>query len=227
MNLVWFVAVAATCCSVLGLTLQFYADAEVRSETIYKLEYFLAGLLWVRIGFWIVQFLGIDWISDVVQKNNRPAMWALSGVALGFTFCYAGANVGSGPGPGVVVFCALVASGSMLLAWFLLEILCGFAISESITVERENAAGIRLAIFVASVGLIAGCAVAGDWESVSATVLDFVKFGWPIALIVLCAAGFEARARRRADAGGLWRIFFPSVTYLFISVATAWRAGLR
>jgi uncharacterized membrane protein YjfL (UPF0719 family) len=209
------------------MALQFLADPEVRSDPIYTLAYFVGGLLWLRFCLLLVQFLGIDWITDVVQKNNHAAMWAWSGAALGFTFCYAGANVGSGPGPEVVFFCAALASGSMLLAWFLLESLCGFAISESITIEREDALGIRLAIFVVSVGLIAGFATAGDWQSLSATVWDFTRFGWPIALVLLCAAGYENWARRRPGFSKLWRVLIPSATYLLIAAAASWRAGLR
>ena len=107
--------------------------------------------------------------------------------------CYAGGNVGEGPGWWVVVFSAGLALGGMFTCWLFLN---AFApVMEQITVDRDVATGIRAGGFFVAQGLLFGRAVAGDWQSVGGTILDFILHAWPALLVLGLATGLEHGAR--------------------------------
>ena len=99
----------------------------------------------------------------------------------------------SGPGWWVVVFAAGLACVALFAAWMLFEAVSG--ISESVTVDRDPSAGVRLAGFLIACGLILGRGVAGDWVSAEATVRDFGLAAWPVLLLVIAAVVVERVAR--------------------------------
>jgi hypothetical protein len=102
----------------------------------------------------------------------------------GITACYAGANVGEGPGWWVVVFSGALATAGLLAAWASMQAFTGAA--DSITIDRDVATGLRLASALACIGLILGRAAAGNWVSAAATVADFSRCAWPVVPIVVC-----------------------------------------
>jgi hypothetical protein len=92
-----------------------------------------------------------------------------------------------------VVFSAVLATGTLLTAWWALDRLSGVA--ETITVDRDPAAGVRSVGFFLAGGMILGRAVAGDWVSAGDTLVDFVATGWPVLFLLLLAAWVERMMR--------------------------------
>lgn len=179
--------------AVLFIVLRQAASFDVRDDPAYLFFYMLLGAAWV--GFWIrgLSVTGISRRDDVVERGNVSAAIAIAGAMLGITLCYAGGNIGAGPGWWVVVFSAGLASVALFAAWMILELTTG--ISEIVTVDRDSATGLRLAGFLIACGLILGRGVAGDWESADATVHDFAFAAWPVIVLVAVAAIVERVAR--------------------------------
>jgi hypothetical protein len=144
---------------------------------------------------------------------------AVIGALLGVTLCYAGGNIGDGPGWWVVLFSAGLATSVLLAAWMALTQLT--PVADSVTIDRDPAAGIRLGAFLASCGLILGRAVAGDWRSAAGTVVDFSTC-LPYVLLTVIAATFVERLARPTPhtphapfvASGI----LPSLLYLIIAI---------
>jgi uncharacterized membrane protein YjfL (UPF0719 family) len=145
----------------------------------------------VWTGFFLpaVRVCGLDVRQDVVERDNSAARTAAGGALIGMTLCFAGANLGEGPGWPVVVFCALLATGGWFLLWILLETLA--RTHEKITVERDPSAAMRLGALLIALGAILGRAVAGDWASAPATMHDFMIVGSPALLLVTGAVVIE------------------------------------
>ena len=133
--------------------------------------------------------------------------WRLGGEMWGWysegelrSLCYAGANIGNGPGWWVVAFTAGLATASFAILWFLMDRLGRF--SESITVDRDVASGIRLAAALVAIGLVLARAAAGDWHSTvpheaivegrfgvfSGESIDEAKRAFTAALVSACDA---------------------------------------
>jgi len=91
------------------------------------------------------------------------------------------------------VFSAGLACVALFAAWMLFETASG--ISDTVTVDRDPSAGLRLAGFLIACGLILGRGVAGDWVSAEATVHDFGRAAWPVILLVIAAAVVERAVR--------------------------------
>ncbi len=118
---------------------------------------------------------------------------AISGGLLGVTLAFAGANIGEGPGWWVVIFCAGLATGVMLVLWMIgNSITCG---QEYITVDRDTSAGWRAAGYFIGAGLILGRAVAGDWHSTQETLQGFLSEGWPVLIIWITSVLFDIAAK--------------------------------
>ena len=195
--------------------LLFWADQWVRNSYVYQVFYFVMGAAWVGMATWLTQALGIGIRDDVLERRNRAAAAALGGAVLAITFCFAGANIGDGPHFGVVIYCAAMATGALLVVWLVLEVTSH--ISETITVERNLSSGVRLAGVLVAAGLMMGRAVAGDWVSVGATVADFRQFILPLSVLLLAAWTMEMVGRptscRRHDLS-ISQGLLPAVCYV-------------
>jgi hypothetical protein len=179
--------------AVLWAVLRSASSFDVRDDPRYLTFYLVLGAAWV--GLWM-RWLAVNGLStrdDVVERANGSAAIAIAGAMLGITLSYAGGNVGDGPGWWVVVFAAGLSTVAFFTAWMLLELVSG--VSETVTVDRDPAAGVRLAGFLVGTGLILGRSVAGDWVSAEATVRDFVVMAWPALVLVIAAAIVERAAR--------------------------------
>lgn len=173
-----FVAAPAVCLALLYVVLSRWAADDVRHSGTYMTFYMVVGAAWIGLGAQSCCFLGVSPRDDAVERQNLAAAFATAGALVGITFCFAGGNVGNGPGWWVVVFSAGLATGAFFLLWAVVEWLTG--VSESVTVERADGAGLRLGGFLAGMGMILGRSVAGDWVSAEATVRDFVSGSWPV-----------------------------------------------
>jgi hypothetical protein len=144
---------------------------------------------------------------------------------LGGTYCFAGGNVGDGPGWWVVLFSGLLSTMSLLFLWWLLN--AGTRVADKLSIDRDPAAGVRVAGFFAGAGLILGRAVAGDWFSAGQTVHDFVRMAWPAAVLTVVAIVLERSTTvnlagtRLSSCRASW---LPGVAYVVAGVVTlfAW-----
>ncbi len=205
------------CLTLLYLVLRRWSADDVRNSGIYLTLYMLAGAAWVGFGTHLLKFLGISPRDDAVERQNLVAAFATAGALAGVTFCFAGANIGNGPGWWVVIFSAALSTGVFFLLWAMVEKFTG--ISESVTVERNGGSGLRLGGFLAGTGLILGRAVAGDWVSAEATVRDFAVVAWPVLPLTCAAVIIERISPPDASApaeGTLTGLFVSSV---FVAVS--------
>jgi hypothetical protein len=178
--------------AVLALLFSFlrrYADAQVRVSPLYQFFYLLMGAAWIGTFAAGLAWLGVSLRDDVLERRNPAARTAWMAAVFAITFCFAGSNIGDGPGWWVVVFCAALATGALFLLWALLA--AGTGLRERVIVERDRTAGRRLAGFFLAAGLILGRAAAGDWISVAATWTDFGRAGWPALLLLAFAFVIE------------------------------------
>lgn len=203
------------------------ASFDVVDTPQYVAMYTVLGLAWLRVAETTFRFLGVSMRDDVVERGNEAAEAALVGALVGVTFCYAGANIGDGPGWWVVIFAAALATGTWLLVWFLLVLFS--PVADTVAVDRDPAAGLRLGALLASCGLVMGRGVAGDWISADATVDDFVVAMPPVLLLLAVALVVEHRARstpeRPHPSLATWGVL-PAAAYLAVAVAAVVRAGL-
>jgi uncharacterized membrane protein YjfL (UPF0719 family) len=187
------VATPPLAAAILYAVLRTAASHDVREDPIYLGFYLVMGAAWLGLGARCFPLLGVSPRDDVVERGNRAAAHAIGGALVAVMLCFAGGNIGDGPGWWVVVFSAALATATLLLLWLALDLLSG--ISDTVTVERDAAAGVRLAGFLVACGLILGRAVAGDWVSAGATARDFVLAAWPVLPLLAVAALAERRAR--------------------------------
>jgi hypothetical protein len=191
-----FIAAPVACLAMLFIVLRQWAADDVRDSETYLAFYMVAGGAWIGLCAQLCCVLGISPRDDAVERQNLAAAFATAGAMAGITFCFAGANVGNGPGWWVVVFSAALSTGTFFVLWALVENLTG--VSERVTIDRADGTGLRFGGFLVATGLILGRAVAGDWVSADATVRDFVTVAWP----VLPLAGAEVIIGRVSSSDG-------------------------
>src|ERR1043165_9694886 len=105
--------VAAWVC--LLVVLRTAASAAVRDEPFYLAQYLALGIAWCGVAMTWLPLIGLSLRDDLGEQDNRAAMPALIGALLGLMACYAGANIGDGPG----WWCVVWAGGLATLAWFI------------------------------------------------------------------------------------------------------------
>ena len=187
--------------------LKFWASADVRDSPTYLLFYLVLGGAWTGFAARLpIRWLGLSARDDALERANAPAAIAIGGAIVGVALCYAGGNIGDGPGWWVVLFCMLLSTAAFAVLWLVLEKLG--RLSETITVHRDPAAGVRAAGFFIGLGAILGRSVAGNWISAGATVRDFAVHGWPALALTFVAVVVE-RVCRPTPA----RPFLPVATY--------------
>lgn len=185
------------CAGVLFVVLKTASSFDVRNNVVYLIFYMVLGAGWLGVILKLLPVAGISPRDDILERGNGAAVPPVAGALLGFTLCFAGGNVGDGPGWWVVVFSALTASATLAVLWLLFDRWTG--VSETITVERDAAAGLRLGALLSAAGLILGRAVAGDWVSPMATWRDFVILGWPVVVLFATATVVERSLRPTHD----------------------------
>jgi hypothetical protein len=186
---------------VLYVVLRRWAAEDVSYDPAYILFYLVVGAAWLAVIRGLLPSFGLSVRDDVLERGNPAATWAISGALVGCCLCYAGGNVGNGPGWWVVLFAALLATAMLFFLWWVVARAAGLA--ETITVERDAAAGLRAAGFFLGTGMVLGRAVAGDWVSVEATLSDFARMGWPAAVLAAAAIVGERWCRPAADRSAL------------------------
>lgn len=173
--------------------LQTVASFDVVDDVRYINMYLFLGLAWVGGATLAFPTAGLHVRDDAIERRNPAVAPAAGGAIIGLAAAFAGGNIGDGPGWWVVVASALIATAGFLLVWHVLEAFTGVA--ESITVERDVAAGWRLGGFLVALGLVLGRSVAGDWVSLDATVRDAARTAWPGLGLLALAIGLERGLR--------------------------------
>lgn len=157
-----------------------WSAPSVRDDANEITFYLTFSMVWIALSQAAFAFLGISVRDDVAERRNVAAGFAVGGLTAGATFCVAASNIGDGPGFEVVLFCAALSTASLFALWALVAQFSGIA--DAITIDRNVGAGIRAAGWLTGTGLVLGACVAGDWISYRATLKDFVRFGWPVAV---------------------------------------------
>jgi hypothetical protein len=182
------------CASVAYIVLTRWSAPSVRDSAEVSF-YLVFSMISIALAQGVFAFLGISLRDDVVEHRNAAAAFAVIGLTIGATSCAAGANIGDGPGFEVVLFCASLATGTLLALWTAFAVVSEAA--DTITIERDLSTGIRVGGWLAGNGLVLGACVAGDWISLSATLKDFVRCSWPLAIFACLYAFFERGLRQR------------------------------
>ncbi len=217
---------------VIGLLLVFavlrtLAAHDVRDDWRYIAMYAILGAAWTGAALMLVPALGVSAIHDVHERGNRAAARAISGAIVAIALTFAGGNIGDGPGWWVVVFAALLATATLFVLWAAFE--HWTSISDSITVDRDEASGTRLAGFLIGTSLILARAAAGDWVSAAATVRDFLVVSWPAVPLLLVAGVVETRLRptpARPAQPVMSHGVVPALMYVVFGAVVALAAGM-
>lgn len=187
-----YVALAVAALVILFVVV-FWSDEVVRHTPSYQFMYFALGMAWLKAVEFLFAWGGISVRDDVVERGNPAAAEALSGALAGAAFAYAGANIGDGPGWWVVIISAALSTASVAVVWTWLSRFT--SIIDTITIDRDPAAGVRFGGLMAACGAIAGRAVAGDWRGVDGLLMDFIRIA-PAMLPLLALAVWNDRSYR-------------------------------
>jgi hypothetical protein len=179
--------------TILYAVLKLFSSFDVRNDFAYLWAYFFMGAAWTGFGIYAFSIFGVSARDHVIERKNEAASYLLSGAVIGLTLCFAGGNIGDGPGWWVVIFAAALSTGTFFLLWCFLGRIGENM--ESVTLDRDRASGLRGGAFLLATGLILGRAVAGNWVSADATIRDFVKLGWPAFVLLLIALSIEHKVR--------------------------------
>lgn len=207
--------------------LLFYSSDDVKSSRIYMFMYTVLGMGWLAGLTILMPLFGLSMRDDVLERGNAAAAPAIVGLMAGWMLGFAGGNIGDGPGWWVVIFCAGLSCGSLLISWIILHLIAH--INDTITIERDAAAGWRFGGFMAASGLILGRAVAGDWTSAGATLRDFSEIAWPVIILLALELSVEWIFRPRGDrrpgsafAGGVTPAVFYMGAAMVWLIAVGW-----
>jgi len=211
----WFIGL------VLFIILRTVASFDVVNDVRYIYMYLVAGLAWTGMSRLAFGWFGIANRDDIRERRNPAAVPAVSGALVAVALCYAGGNIGDGPGWWVVFFAATIACAGLAIAWGLLEKLTH--ISDAVTIDRDVAAGWRLGSYLIGCGLILGRSVAGDWVSVGATIADAAEVAWPVLVLLVLAVVFERWARPTPEQPEPPNMPYATVPMLvYIGLAAGW-----
>ena len=144
----------------------------------YTLLFVLVVISWIFGIAGVAGLLGIGLLDDVLTRNNRAALHAMTGAVLGGMSIYAGGNVGGGPTIWTTLAPAFIATVAWVALWVAVEV--GSHIADAITIDRDTAAGVRQGGYLLASGLVLGRAIAGDWTSWSQTARDLAVLGSPV-----------------------------------------------
>jgi uncharacterized membrane protein YjfL (UPF0719 family) len=217
-----FVLLAAplVCLVLILVGLTKLAATTVRSDALYISFYLLVGAGWLGGVTLIFPYLGISARDDVLERGNRAASSAITGALTGASCAFAGANVGNGPGVQAVLFSAVLSSAQFIGLWFGMDLLT--SISDAITVDRNEGAGIRLGGFLLGIGLLSGWSVAGDWASAFGTLKDFAVSSLPAILLTAVAVVVELTFRSASVHISAKTTLSVVISAVYVSFALVW-----
>ena len=125
------------CTAVILAVLNTAASHDVIDAPVYQFMYVVVGLTWLRLAHAGFPYLGISPRDDAVERGNLAAASVSAGALLAVAACYAGANVGHGPGWWVVLFSAALATGTLFILWAIVALLT--PVTDAVVVDRDRA----------------------------------------------------------------------------------------
>ncbi len=195
-----------------------WADPEVRTSSFYLFTLAADAATYFMLVALNLQWLGISIPQDVIEQDNRAASLVVTSAIIAVALIYAGANTGTGPSLWNNVFCVLLGTAGFALSWLYLEL--STKVSIAVTEDRDPASAIRLGGFLLANGAVCARAAAGDWHSVAGTVLDFMKDGVWLLVLLFAAAGCEMYCQptvKRPFPDKLLFGVFPAAFYLLLA----------
>jgi uncharacterized membrane protein YjfL (UPF0719 family) len=210
------VLIPPACLLFFAVVVEKLGAPEVRQDPLYAGFYALIAAAWLGGNVLLFPLLGISPRDDVIERANVAALYPVSGALIGAACCFAGANIGNGPGIEAVLFSALLSTSLFFVCWLAVELTT--RISDTITIDRDRAAAVRLSGFLVALGLLCGWAVAGDWVSAFATVRDFAGSSWPVLVLTIAAVAVERFLHRAKVPQGSSAI----ISIIYISAAVVW-----
>jgi hypothetical protein len=196
--------------------LRTLASFDVRDSAEYLAFYMTIGAAWAFVGSG--SWVGVLVRDDVAERGNKAALLAWSGAVIGSSACYAGANIGDGPGWWCVFWAGGLGMLGWALCWMALDSTTGAA--DHVTIDRDLAAGLRVGSFLAAAGVLLGRGAAGDWTSALDTVLE-MRAAWPV-LILLAKAIVLERFTRPSPEAPQGRLFLEGVVPALLDIAIVW-----
>ena len=186
---------------------------------IWVIFYIVLGYAWIRGGLWLMECMEVARVSDVLQRDNKAALFPAAGGFLGISLIYAQANVGDGPGWWTVLIAAGIGTAAWLLLAFVLN-LCA-RVWERVTVERDVSSGIRFGSYLLASGMILAKASGGDWTSLAATFREFC-IGWPALPLTGIALGAEFLFRQGKSEESVSVSVLLGMVYVILASAYLW-----
>ena len=205
--------------------LRVWSDAVVRVTPSYQFMYFMLGVAWLKVVESLFVWGGVSARDDVMERGNAAAVPAIGGSLIGVACAYAGGNIGDGPGWWVVVVSAVCGSVALALVWMWLSRLT--RVIDTITIDRDMAAGVRFGALMIACGAIAGRAVAGDWQGLEGLSVDFLTIAPAMLPLLVLAIGFERLGVPTRDRPHPPVVLYGAVpAVLFLSSAAAFLVWL-
>jgi hypothetical protein len=221
-----FYLCAIAALTLVAVTIKLWGAAELRAKIGGVIVLTLLSAFWLTLMTKLFAWFGLSLRDDAGERKNVSALIALCGAVLALGFIYAGANIGEGPSYTNNFFCDAIGTASFFLSWFFVESIG--RTSRSIAEDRDLATGLRMCGLLLAFGLIIGRALAGDWHSKTATVQDFIRDGWPAAILLVLALMVEPFARpNRRQPFPPWPAYglLPAAIYVLLSTGWLWHLG--
>jgi hypothetical protein len=182
------------CLTIVAAIIWNWADPAQVSGHIDYLILFLAGAAaWFSLTVLAVTALGIHFRYDAVEAGNRAAAISIAGAGLATSLIYAGGNIGAGPTIWTTILPAAAASLALGILWFIVDAIAHAG--DAVTIDRDTASGIRIAGWAVAAAIVLGRSVAGDWTGWDATLGDFLRLGWPAAVLTAVMIAMQLRLR--------------------------------
>ncbi len=190
----WLLALPAVCLAIVAAVVWNWADpAQVAGHVDYLILFLAGAASWFWLTVAALSALGIHLRYDVVEGGNRAAAISIAGATPATALIYASGNMGAGPTIWTTILPAAIGSLALCLLWFVVEAVA--LVSDSITIDRDQASGIRIAGWAIASSIVLGRSVAGDWTGWGSTFEHFIQLAWPAAALTAGVILIQIRAR--------------------------------
>ena len=209
--------------AIVAYVILYFAASDVRPSAMYVFLYIMMGFGVTAINTFALRVFG--WrIADMFERRNNAAHTLFYTATIASSLAFAGANIGDGPGFYVVLLCTGL---SHVALWSIAVVHAAFnRTAYRILVDHDRGIAFRFGCMLVAIGAILGRAVAGDWPGYAATLVDFMRVGWPALLFLVFDTILARFTLTREIDGGLWADRATGVIYLVIAAAYLFVMGM-